>query len=375
MRGLLSKLAGIDTTAERGLRVIEFFDQLVAHRADVEAVVRATAVLAETTAGAIFDEFADIVTVTADGRALSAAGPGPHALVNEIVIDDDTVGRVWLDRTEASDGHEWDELIVARMSLALATFHARRYDDTGGRLGLTDPAVVHVLLRETSTETEAARASRLLGFAVGQLVRVIAVTADEHVEAGLPDLRAAVATASGGRAIATAMSNNLAVIVVSGEAPVTPPLPAGISACIGPRTEVENCARSWSQARRGVRFAATRGSRPHWASTDELGSVIALVDLNPEDVSKLADVKAIAKLAAVKTGDLDLQVLDEMSWLASGRDVATALHMHHSSVAYRIDGISRALGFDIRTTEGRYRARTALLLWQLHVRKAGQPIE
>ncbi|MDX6255837.1 MAG: hypothetical protein QOJ11_2171 [Frankiales bacterium] len=375
MRGLLSKLAGIDTSAERGIRVIEFFDQLVAHRADVEAVVRATAVLAETTAGAIFDEFADIVAVAPDGRTLSAAGPGPHALVNEIVVDDNTVGRVWLERADAGDGHEWDELIIARMSLALATFHSRRYSEGEGRLGLTDPAIVHVLLRETSTETETARAGRLLGFPVGQIVRVIAVTAGEHVEAALPELRAAVAAATRGRAIAAAMSSNLAVVVVSGEHPVRPPLAPGISACVGPAVEVENCARSWAQARRGVRFAAARGSRPHWADTDELGSVIALVDLNPEDVVKLADVKAIAKLAAAKSDDIDLQVLDEMGWLFSSREVAAALHMHHSSIAYRIDGICRVLGFDIRTAEGRYRARTALLLWQLHVRKTGQAIE
>jgi len=45
MRGLLSRLASSDSSAERGLQIIEFFDQLVSHRADAEAIARATAVL------------------------------------------------------------------------------------------------------------------------------------------------------------------------------------------------------------------------------------------------------------------------------------------------------------------------------------------
>jgi PucR C-terminal helix-turn-helix domain len=204
---------------------------------------------------------------------------------------------------------------------------------------------------------------------VGQAVRVIAVTAEEHVEAALPALRTAIAAQTRGRAVAAAMSSNLAVVVVSGEPPACLPLGSGLAVCVGPSAPVEGSARSWAQARRGVRLAALRGQRAHWTTADDLGSVVVLVDLDPEDVARLTDVQAIGRLASARADDLDSQVLDELGWLPSVRDVAGALHMHHSSVAYRIDGISRVLGFDVRTPEGRYRARTALLLWQLHVRQ------
>ena len=46
--------------------------------------------------------------------------------------------------------------------------------------------------------------------------------------------------------------------------------------------------------------------------------------------------------------------------------IASTLHMHHSSVAYRLSKMSNVLGYDPRTPEGQYRARTALLLWHLH---------
>ena len=94
MQGLLRKLASLDSDAERGLRLIEFFDQLVMHRADLEAVVRATAVLAEATAGAVDDRLGLAISVTQDGRALGPTGPSERATVHEVLIDGTPVGRV-----------------------------------------------------------------------------------------------------------------------------------------------------------------------------------------------------------------------------------------------------------------------------------------
>src|ERR1700712_4173494 len=110
MHGLLSRLAKIDSSAERGLRIIEFFDQLVLHGADIEAVVRATAVLAEATAGAILDEQGQIWLIAPDGKVLAPASPSPTALIGEIALVNGTAGRVWLEQAGAEgDTHEWDE--------------------------------------------------------------------------------------------------------------------------------------------------------------------------------------------------------------------------------------------------------------------------
>lgn len=384
MRGLINRLASIDSSAERGLRVIEFFDQLVAHRADAEAITRATAVLAENTAGVVFDGIGEIHVFDRRGTALDSPGPGRDALCSEIVVDDETVGRAWLERDgaaggpegpgggEGQEGHEWDELIMSRMALALAALYAQFHSDDDTRLGLANPAVLHTLLRERTSEAETARAARLLGFPAGRPVRVLAISAEDQVDAVLPALRAEVAAVTGGRTVAAAMTGNLAALITTAGPVPFGSVPPGIAVCVGPQTPVEQCLDSWTQARRGLRFAAMKGSLPRWVCADDLGCVIALADLDSGEVGRLPDVQAVTELARGRAGATDLELLDSLGRLTSVRETAAALHMHHSSVAYRITRISEVLGFDIRSWDGRYRARTALLLWQLH--RSGAPL-
>jgi sugar diacid utilization regulator len=365
VHGLLTKLSGLDSSAERGLRVIEFFDQLVLHNADVEAVTRATAVLSEVIAGAILDDHGRICVVSSHGQVLPPAGPSSHALVNEIVVDDQTVGRVWLERAP-DDVHEWDQLIIERMAIALATLRGRR-QEVEPQLGLAHPATLHLLIRESTSESESARAARLLGFSVGAIVRVVAVQSLTHVAADLPALRNMVADTTQGRVVASAMSGQLAVIVAATSQIPTGTPPPGIAVCVGPSQPIEGCSGAWRAARKGVRFAALGGLWPRWTTAEDLGCVITLTDLAPEEVAATPDVQAIARLATGKIGPSNIKLLDTYGWLPSIREAATSLHMHHSSVNYRIEGLSAALGYDIRTPAGRYRARTALTLWQLHV--------
>jgi hypothetical protein len=369
MHGLLSRLAKIDSSAERALRIIEFFDQLVVHGADLEAVTRATAVLAEMTAGAVLDDRGRICVVAPDGRVMPPAAPGPQAMLREIDIDGTTIGRVWLepDGRDRST-HEWDELITDRMAICLATLQARRLAVAPpATLGLTDPAVLHVLLRRDESETETARAARLLGFQVGQQVQVLAVTGDRTGDRRLAALRSEITDRTGGRTVAAALSTTLGVVIAAGRGLAPVPAAAGFAVCVGPPVPVEHSARSWSRARRGVRFAQLGGRWPAWTTVDDLGCLLALGDLDPAEVARDPDVEAVARLAAGRTGETDLAILDGIGALPSVREAAAALHMHHSSVGYRIEAIAKVLGFEVRRGPGRYRARTALLLWQLHV--------
>jgi PucR C-terminal helix-turn-helix domain len=364
MRALLIKLAAIDSSAERGLRVIEFFDQLTMHRADIEAITRATAVLAQATAGVILDDVGETCAITAAGTMLNRAGPGAGALVSEIVVDDQNVGRAWLDRPVASDGNEWDELIIARMSLALATVYARTRTEHVHQLGLADPALPHVLIRDSSTEAETARAARLLGFTPGETVYVVAISCAGKIDDPAARMRATLATASGRRVVAAAMSATTAVLIVAaGSAPAATP-GNDLAVCVGPPVPVEQAAHSWHAARRGLRFTSLPGR--HWTTADELGCLVALADLDPAQVSALPDVQAIARLSESRSGHGDLELLDCLGRFGSIREIAAAQHMHHSSVAYRLVRIGEMLGFDPRTPQGQYRAHTALLLWHLH---------
>ncbi|TDD35661.1 hypothetical protein E1287_13475 [Actinomadura sp. KC06] len=47
------------------------------------------------------------------------------------------------------------------------------------------------------------------------------------------------------------------------------------------------------------------------------------------------------------------------------RDTADQLHLHHSSVARRLEQIGRTLGADLTEPAGLTRARLALTVWRL----------
>ena len=367
MRGLLTKLVGLDSSATRGLRVIEFFDQLVLHNADLEAVTRATAVLAERTAGAILDDHSQACTVAPKGTVLPTTGPSSFSLVKEVVVDRQTVGRVWLENTTPGEFHEWDELIIERMAIAIATLWARKQDNQP-QLGLAHPATLHVLINASTSESEAARAARLLGFNVGATVRVIAVEGTARVQEGVAELRTIVANTCTGRVVGAAMSSTLGVVVAATDSTPEGTAPAGMAVCVGPSRPVEHCSSAWLMAREGARFSALGGLWPRWNTTERLGCALAFTDLDPGQVSQLADVQAIARIAGSKSGATDIKLIDTYCWMPSIRETATSLHMHHSSVNYRITTLTAALGYNVRTSEGRYRLRTALTFWQLHVK-------
>lgn len=364
MHGLLSKLAGVDSSAERGLRVIDFYDQLVIHNADLEAVTRATAVLVETVAGAVLDRSGDAAVIGPDGELQAPAGPTSHALVQEIVVDGDVVGRVWIERPVPEDEREWDRLIIERMAQCLATISARSARRPT-QLGFSDPAIVHVLLQGDTAESERARAARLLGFRVGEQVRAVAVAADSGLVGHLATVRRHVAGDAGVRTVATALTGNLGVVIAAVDEIVAVPLREA-AAGVGPSVMVEDCHVSWTAARNGVRFAALGGRWPSFVSSADLGCVAVLADLSAASVRELPDVLAVAALARAKHGASDIALLDGLTSFNSLREIAEALHLHHSSVGYRLGQLCDQLGYDVRSQTGRYRAKTALTLWRLH---------
>jgi hypothetical protein len=124
MQGLLRWVSTIDSAAERALRIIEFFDQLTRHDADLEAVTRATAVMAEATAGAEDDLHDVACAMTPAGRPVRETGK--KTISRSVVHGNAVIGRVWLARPEGDTERDWDDLIMERMALAVAAAHARR---------------------------------------------------------------------------------------------------------------------------------------------------------------------------------------------------------------------------------------------------------
>jgi len=132
--------------------------------------------------------------------------------------------------------------------------------------------------------------------------------------------------------------------------------PAGVRAGIG---TAESPDRSWREARTALRFTTPGQPVVHF---DGLGA-LALLEHVPQDAARdNADVAAIVRMAGSPE---DLDTLDAYCTTGSQRQAADLLHLHHSSVARRLEQIGKTLGIELAEPAGLTRARLALTAWRL----------
>jgi sugar diacid utilization regulator len=132
--------------------------------------------------------------------------------------------------------------------------------------------------------------------------------------------------------------------------------PEGARAGIG---AAERPDRSWREARTALRFTTARQPVVHYG---DLG-LVALLAQVPQDAARdSADVVAIARIAGHPE---DLDVLDVYCVTGSVRRAADLLHLHHSSVARRLEQLGQSLGLELTEPTGLIRARLALTAWRL----------
>jgi DNA-binding PucR family transcriptional regulator len=82
----------------------------------------------------------------------------------------------------------------------------------------------------------------------------------------------------------------------------------------------------------------------------------------PDAARDNADVAAIGRVAGSPD---DLETLDVYCATGSLRRAADLLHLHHSSVARRLEQIGKALDIELTEPTGLMRARLALTAWRL----------
>jgi sugar diacid utilization regulator len=133
-------------------------------------------------------------------------------------------------------------------------------------------------------------------------------------------------------------------------------LPAGVRAGIG---AAQNPDRSWQEARTALRFTISRQPIVRY---DDLGALALLAQVPQDAARDNSDVAAIARVAG-SPGDLD--TLDAYCGAGSLRRAAELLHLHHSSLARRVERIGRSLGIELAEPTGLIRARLALTAWRL----------
>ncbi|MFD0266316.1 PucR family transcriptional regulator [Streptomyces sp. NPDC127106] len=374
MEALAVRLSGLDPYVDGAMRIVAFYDTLMRRRVDLPALARASAGLAECVVGIRLHGTGRAIRIAPDGSQAPPSNsqappdgsqapprgsqapprksqtpppdPAPRAAASTttpITLDEEEIGTVWLERPGPPG--PLDEVLLDRLAIAAAAA-AERYGPA--RTTMADPALVELVISPDSDEAARARALRLLGFAAaGPPVRAVAVRS----ELPLDRIGGLVCPA---RPVKAAPLGDVGVILATGVDPAR--FPTGVRAGIGAAVSPD---RSWREARTALRFTTARRPVVHH---DELGAVALLARIPEEAVRENADVTAIARIAATPG---DLETLDAYCTAGSLRQAADVLHLHHSSVARRLDQIAKTLGIELTEPMGLTRARLALTAWHL----------
>ncbi|HEY7199065.1 MAG TPA: helix-turn-helix domain-containing protein [Candidatus Dormibacteraeota bacterium] len=341
MEALAARLSQLDSEAEGALRVVMFYDALMSRRVDLPALARASAGLAECVAGIRLHGTGRAIRVSPDGMP-AAAPPRPASTTVPITLDDEEIGVVWLERP--GPPVSLDDLLLYRLAIAAAAV-VERY--APARTTMADPALVELVVSSDSDEAARDRALRLLGFGAHLPVRVIALRSPLPLD----QVGGLVCPA---RPVKAASVANVGVILATAVDPAR--FPAGVRAGIG-GAEIPH--RSWREARTALRFTTARQPVVHY---DDLGALALLAQVPQDAARDNADVAAIARMAG---NPEDLRTLDAYCATGSLRRAADLLHLHHSSVARRLEQLGRTLNMDLTEPTGLTRATLAMTSWRL----------
>jgi PucR C-terminal helix-turn-helix domain len=348
MEALALRLSQLDSQAEGALRVVMFYDTLMRRRVDLAALARASAGLAECMAGIRLHGTGQVIRMAPDGRQAStppppaSIPPPPASTTAPVTLDEEEIGTVWLERPGPPGG--LDDLLLERLAIAAAAV-VERYGPA--RTTMADPALVELVISSGSDEAARARALRLLGFAADLPVRVAAVRSQRPLDqvGGL---------VCPGRLVKAAPLAGVGVILATTVNPAR--FPAGVRAGLG---AADSPGRSWRQARTALRFTTPRQPVVHY---DDLGALALLAEVPQDAARDNADVAAVARMAG---NPEDLETLDAYCATGSLRRAADRLHLHHTSVARRLEQLGKTLGIKLTEPTGLTRARLALTAWRL----------
>lgn len=342
MQELVGRLTALDPEASETLKVVAYFDVLVAGGVGLQALLRGAAVLSGAVAGAsdrrrtyrIGPDGDRLTDEATPDRAAPAADTPDHAsadaaqLAPQWPVRRISDGRVWLER-EGSP-HANDEMVVERLALAVDLVAARRPGGTGSALEIAVDAA-------RGPEERRIALSRL-GLDPAREVRVAALPLSHDADAARSTV---VATPHG----------LVRALLLARDATVAGPAGVGVTRRGGELPE------SFRTAVLALRLLPTSDAVVDAA---ELGVLLTAVSALEPGAAQQPDVAALARLDPRTRA-----VLDELAGSESVRAAATALGMHHSTLQARHDALTNELGYDPRSLDGRARFGLARLLLRL----------
>ncbi|MFI6297987.1 hypothetical protein ACIBEJ_40795 [Nonomuraea sp. NPDC050790] len=318
MQNLVGRLTALDPDASETLKVVSYFDTLIAGGAGLDGLLRGAAALSGVVAGV--ERRGRIVRHSPQGLRVTTE-QAPHSLKRQT-----RNGSVWLERSGPL--HANDEMILERLALAVDLTEARR--DPEGAL--------ETALDSATPIDERAKALARLRIQPGTRIRLIATPTDT------PAMNAP------STAVPTRYGILRATLDLTGA--LTIPEPAGI----GPWCRADQASESWDGA-----IVAHRLTEPRTPVVDatDIGALLILAkSYDPRHPHP--DVLTLSRLDP-RSADI-ARVLVESD---SVRSAAATLGMHHSTMQAKHESLTRELGYDPRTITGHARYIAAALLLRL----------
>lgn len=354
MRELLGRLSALDPDAENAVRVIDFFDALVAAHSGLDGLIRGAAVLAGVPAGLDEADRHIRLRIGPDGQRLDPVPLRDTWAMTS--LGDSGTARVWIERTSGLSGS--DAMILERLSAGVQLV----LDRTRTKSAFRDPALVEVLLDGNATDAVRRDAARKLGMPDQMKARVVATLpiGAEVEESGAVDwLPSALLRWH------TRMGRVGASIV-----PVTRDWTGDadtlVRAGIGPVTGLTGLPKAWQAAFDVLRLTAAgtlEDPGPRQLRHDTIGGLALLPRLTDREIAEIDDVRALE--SAERLGPWTFTVLEAITSHKSLRQAASSLHMHHSTLSERLRQLELELGYSFDAPEGRGRLYIALALRRL----------
>jgi hypothetical protein len=358
MEGLLRRIAAEGSEAENALRVVAFFDELVAHRSSPDALVRSTARLIGAPAGFISDSGNSSWSFDSRGRQL---GPGipVAARVLRVTIDGGFVGNAWI--LPETSNYTLAELVLERMAMSAGIILGR----DSGESAHVQASSLSRLVDPGTPASERVADAQALGFRDSWLVRAIVAkeveTSDRFHEAVRVWSRSLNV-----KCTAPITDGDLHIVLVheTGKTSFKGLTDWSGLIAMGPRVNVWDASVSLAAAREALRLTS-RTLGPHSLDYEQLGPLRFLAAVPPAEAAEDALVKELVLLCHSHSGRAQVHALDSFCRNGSLRAAAAELSLHHSSLANRLENISQKLGFDLSDSEQRLSISMSLFLFRV----------
>jgi len=335
MQELVGRLTALDPEASESLKIVGYFDTLVGGQVSVDVLARSAAVLAGCVAGVRLSG-GRVVRAAPNGERLDDDGPDGWR-----TLEGPTGSVVWIERT--GEAHTNDTMLLERFAIAVAITVSRSGADSGAH------RAAEVVVDASAPADDRATAAARLRLDRHARVRAVALPADVPVPSGSPNAL-----------LSTPFGFAQLLLVPDSAARGGDGFGGGAArAGIGLAVEAGRLPASWSSALVALRLSDAR--RPV-VRADDLGALLLLAETADADAEPHPDVAALESLGHDRTA---LPTLDALSEEGSVRGAAAALGVHHSTVQARVTALTEALGYDLRTSDGRTRYATARILQRL----------